>query len=269
MAGQLIILPGVESAASNGSARIDMTAADEIAARMPSLTNSVCARAVTEGPAGISGRCRASGGLLTMIGSNPGSMMIKTLAGRKAITLRDESSSAALLLPAGSWKASHCTVSAIYIGGGFTASSALFNFINGYNNATYAASSVRAYGMTYSSSHAGKFVNTFVSSGGSAAGVSVPSAGAWHILMSAIDAHENTAYISVDGGAIATFTSPGLVVPVDESQARMGIGYITSSGLRDGGVGDLFVFNASMQGSTFERAAVSDLVAALKSQYGI
>lgn len=269
MAGQLIILPGVKSAASNGSARIDMTTADQIAARMPSLTHSVSARAVTAGAAGISGRCRASGGLLTMIGASPASMTVKTLANRKAIALTSETAAAAVLLPSGSWKASHCTVSAIYVGPGFTASNALHNIITSYNNTVYAGADVRGYGGAEGSVNAGNLISTLAVSGNNAARVPVPAVGAWAILMSALDAATGTAYISINGGAAATQAIASPVVPADESLARMGIGYTTASGLRDGGVGDLFVFDASMQGSTVERAAVSDLITALKAQYGI
>lgn len=268
MAGQLIILPGVSSGASNGGARIDMTTADQIAARMPDLRHLVSARTLKVAVGGgITGRCRNTGAVLTNVGAGASSLTIKQLASRPAIALTSTGVSAAVALPAGSATASYAVVAAVYMGNDSSTSAAVTNWLNTIKGGALLAAAVRSYGA------AGGFKpGMTVACGGDGstptADIASPPPNAWAIF--SVDWNDDTGVVSVsiNGGApvTATKTTKHLV----DATTTFTMGYqLSGSGLRDSGIGDLYLFGASQQGSSYGRGRIADLVAALKSHYGI
>ncbi|RGE46970.1 hypothetical protein DZC30_00760 [Comamonas testosteroni] len=266
MPGQLIILPGV-NAGGNGGARIDMNTADQIAARMPDLKHVISARSLKANVGGgISGRCRATGALLLNTGSAASTLTIKQLGSRPAIG-QSANGAAALSLPNGTATASYCAVMAIYMGVDSKTGTAVTNWLNTIKSNTLLGTMARTYSQV-NSTNTDLTVSCGGDSGSPIASVPNQAAGTWGVVVADWNDDTGIVSLSLNGGAYvtATKTTKHLV----DANTAVTIGYpLTASSLRDSGVGDLYLFSASQLASSYGKGRIADLVAALKSQYGV
>lgn len=266
MPGQLIILPGVNSG-GNGGARIDMNTADQIAARMPDLKHVISARSLKANVGGgISGRCRATGALLLNTGSAASTLTIKQLGSRPAIG-QSANGAAALSLPNGTATASYCAVMAVYMGADSKIGTATTNWLTTMKSNALLATMVRSYSSA-SSNNADLTVSCGGDSGSPIASVVNQAALTWGVVVA--DWNDDTGVVSLSLNGSAYVTATKTTKHLVDANTAVAIGYpLTASSLRDSGVGDLYVFGASQLGTSYGRGRIADLVAALKSQYGI
>lgn len=270
MAGQMIILPGATYDIPT-DARINMTPADMIAARMPYLQHAVSARTLINTAQGAVGRCRATGKLVSASGTSPGNMQQITLGGKPAIGMSAGTGQAAFDLPAGSWRDNQILVASVYIGANSFSGADLTSVISGADPTPESSTNnfyVRLYGGGYSGTNAGYCVNTLNTSGGTASRVLMPSSG-WAIVASYNNTVAKQTGISVNGGEFNKFNFPTVGVTTSaDSYLRLGFPN-SPSGLRDSGVGDMYVFGSTVIENQYGMNAISALISALKNQYGI
>ena len=273
MPGQLIILPGVTAGATTQVERIEATAADLAALRIQGLKHVVSARALSNVAAGgVSGRCRKTGGLLTPMGTGASLLTVATLAGHKALTgISPYTQAAGLALPAGSATASYCAVFAALIGSVAKADTGTSMLLSSYRS----AGTIRAYMARYRPASSAA-INGVTSSGGyntNSGPVAIPDASVpantWGIYVVDFDDATKTARIASNTATPYDTETLADNHVIDEDSVVQ-IGYsLGTSGLRDCGVGDVYLFDRSMIGATATQSKIGTLIAALKTQYGI
>ncbi|HGY9636440.1 TPA: hypothetical protein ACOJPK_001877 [Pseudomonas putida] len=269
MAGQFIMLPGVTAAAASGAPRISMNAPDSVAAKIATLKHVVSARTLTRDTVeGVAGRCRNTGLPLATKGTNKQYLALSEVGGKAALGLPGISGGrAALGLPANSLTPSFTMVTAIFMSASDIALAGAGNFLSGINaDDTYFAALLRWYGagsttlpnMLAASTTTGQPVST-----------ANPGAGVWGVVI--VDYNNETRRISIAlnqadtfvSGVKATDFAPG-------ANSYLEIGYhIGSESLREAKVGDVYTFSDSLLRTDMGKNQLKDLVAALKTYYGI
>lgn len=269
MAGQMIVLE-IDAAAGSGAPRIDMTGADAVAAKVASLKHVVSPRAMSALPAGgVSGRCRSTGLLLTPKGTQATALVLSDIGGKRALGLTAAGAVASLALPAGSMTDSFTLVFAVNTGAADLASGSPVNYISGFDGSdAYTSATLRYYGAAAAAPRTNRFVSVAPSATGTET-FAAHSAAGWAIVI--IDFDNNTRALSIAVNQAETFNTvtKGASITQDPN-AYFEIGYhVSGIGLRSSKVGDLFTFGDSLLASSFGRAQLADLVAALKTEYGI
>lgn len=271
MTGQVIILPGVVAAASLGAPRIDMNASDVVAARIASLKHVVSPRSLVTLPGGgVSGRCRATGLALVPKGTVT-ALQLSDVAGKRALGL-SAITSAGLGLPPGSRTASYTTVVAVTISQAdidSTTLSASPRFIGGYDAAgTHNLTVLQYYGA------AGNPPNIFTANGSGDSSSPFAKAarpnGTWVIAV--VDFNNDTKTVSLSLNQADTFATLAKAephAPGATDYLEIGSHHVVASGLRTSRVGDLYTFSNSLLATDPGRQQLKDLVAALKTEYGI
>lgn len=270
MAGQIIILPGVSAAASGGAARIDMTPADRIAARMANLKHVVSPRSLTAvAGGGVSGRCRATGLSLVPKGTTT-ALKLFDVAGKRALGLTNIFA-ASLGLPAGSQTPSYTAVMAVNIGQADIDSVAISTspiLLGGSS----AADTVNLNALQYFGA-AGTPPNIFTARGSDVASPFasvVRPGGAWVIVVVDFDNNTKTVSLAVNQAAtFATMLKTTEHTPAAGDYVEIGNHGTATSSLRSSKVGDLFLFGDSVLSSSLGKSQLVELVAALKAEYGI
>lgn len=270
MAGQIIILPGVTAASGASTPRIDMTAADRIAAKMPGLKHVVSARSLTALPTGgVSGRCRSTGRELIPKGVT-NALRITEIDGKKALGLTAVLA-AGLALPPGSKSASYTTVCAVRIGQAdidSVTSSTSPMLISGSSSDDVMNLNVLQYFGA-----AGTPPNIFTARGSTASSPfaqAVRPSGTWSIVI--VDYNNDTKTVSLSVNQADTFATSVKSVahtPGANDYIEIGNHSNSTSSLRVSSVGDLFTFNASLRGTALGLQQLKELVAALKAEYSI
>lgn len=269
MAGQMIVLPGVTAAAGAGAPRVNMNTPDTIAAKIASLKHVVSARSLTaDAVNGVAGRCRATGLPLTSKGSGRSSLAVVGIGGNVGLGLPPgNSGNAALALPAGSLTSSFTFVTALYLAASDASGTSAGNFLSGYDGVeNYISALLRSYG---SASTASAGLLTATTNTSSPVAINNPAGNTWAIVV--VDYNNETRRISISLNQADTFASG--VKSADFAPgngAYMEIGYhLGVQTLRDSKVGDLYTFNDSLLRSDLGKTQLKDLVAALKTYYGI
>lgn len=270
MAGQMIVLPGVTAAAGAGAPRVNMNIPDTLAARISTLKHVVSARslqAVAGG--GVSGRCRATGGMLVPKGISASTLTLYEVAGRAAVGINGIGR-AALALPPGSLTASFTTVSVINIDSVDVAGNYSVNFLSGFDAADAYSNIMLRYdgSATTNTAIADKLKASTSISPTSAVPVARP-AGDWVVVVT--DYNNLTKTMSVSANQATTFSTGVMaaeLVPAAGSYLEIGY-HLDPSSLRASKVGDLYTFSDSMLRTDLGRTQLTELVAALKTYYGI
>lgn len=267
MAGQYIYLPGVTAAASAGAARIDMSSADVVAAKISSLQHVVSARSLVPVPTGgVSGGCRNTGLPLVPKGSGAANLALYEIAGRIGLGING-AGSAGLALPAGSLTGSFTKVLAISLDATDAAGTYVMNFLSGFDpDGVYISGLARAYGAA-STVYPGKIGSNTGISGTWSWADQVP--GSWAVLV--VDYNNSSRVLSVSinqAGSFVTAVMPAAYAPKAGSYVEIGY-HIDASSLRKSKVGDLYTFSDSLLKDEIGKSQLVALVAALKAQYGI
>lgn len=270
MAGQIIILPGVSAAASGGAARIDMTAADQIAARMSNLKHVVSARSLTSvAGGGVSGRCRATGLSLVPKGTAT-ALKLFDVAGKRALGLSNIFA-AGLGLPAGSQTPSYTAVMTVNIGQADIDSAVISTspiLLGGSNAADVVNLNVLQYFGA-----GGTPPNVFTARGSDAVNPfasAVRPGGAWVVAVMDFDNTTKTVSLAINQAAtFATALKTTEHAPAVDDYVEIGNHSNATSSLRSSKVGDLFLFGDSVLSSALGKSQLEDLVEALKAEYGI
>lgn len=271
MAGQIIKLAGVTAAATVGTPRIIMGAADVAALRVPSLAHAVSAQSLQASAAGISGRCRLTGKILSSRGT-ASLMRLKTAAGFSGIGVATNTSQAALSLPPDSASSSYCIVLAVFLSDLDTASST--NVVTAFTASDVLVANVlRHYGATNSV----VAVQGGMYSGGGGTLIASPpagtakipmAAGAWAVVAIDFDASTLATSISTNGGAFNVGTSAVNFAPGAGGYFEIGQ-HNTGSGLRNTLVGHAYLFNDSLRKTPLGQNQLAAVIAGLKDDYGI
>jgi hypothetical protein len=269
MAGQLIVLPGVNAAASAGAARIDMNSADNIAARIGTLKHAVSARSIVNvASGGVSGRCRATGAPLISKGANQTALSVVTIGGKPGLGL-SSALAAGLALPAGSLTNSFTHVLSTYIGAADVASSSFLNLLSGFDSVdTYISYGLRYYGQTATGGRADRFVSQ-APSAVSPEVSALRSTTGWNVVV--IDYNNDTRLLSISVNQTSSFATAtkGASASFDVG-SYLEIGYhLSINKLVDTKVGDLFTFSDSLLRSSIGASSLAALVAAIKTDYAI
>ncbi|MBW0236359.1 hypothetical protein [Pseudomonas sp. D1HM] len=268
MYGQIVILPGVTAAAGASAERIDMTASDLIAAKIPGLKHMVSARSLTALPGGgVSGRCQATGAPLVPKGLVT-ALAISEVAGKKALGLSSVQA-AGLGLPAGSATASYTAVMVVSVAAADVASgspSAAPIFLSSMTAAdALVASAAQYYGTS------GSPPNIFAARGSNTASpfVSVPKPETtWAVLL--VDYNDTTKVVSLAVNQAKTFATATKTVahtPGTGGYFEIGAHVNATASLRASKIGDLYLFEGSLLTNALARTQISDLIAVLKAEY--
>ena len=270
MAGQMIVLPGVTAAAGPGAPRVNMNTPDTIAAKIGSLKHAISARALTPvAGGGVTGRCRASGLPLVSKGTSANTLTLYEVAGRAALGING-SGRAALALPAGSITASFTTISVVNINGTDVAGNYSVNFLSGFDGAEVYSNIMLRYdgASSANSAIADKLRASTTISSTSAVPVARP-AGDWAIVIT--DYNNQTRVMSIAVNQVATFSTgimAAALVPAAGSYLEIGY-HPDPSSLRLSKVGDLYTFSDSLLRTDLGKTQLAELVASLKTYYGI
>ncbi|CAN7256266.1 hypothetical protein [Brucella pseudogrignonensis] len=273
MVGQNVELTGVTAAA--GRAVIDMNAADRVAARLgvkhvfsPRTFKKIAA-------GGVSGRCRATGAEFLGVGTGFSALTLKNLAGITAVSPQSgHEQIAGFRLPAGSATPSYTVVMAIALGIQAASTTEGFNseLVGSYNASNTWLSYMARYrseGNTGSNEGficAGPNQATPVAYIGTAL---MPPANNWLVVAFEWDD---------DNGVIKTFHNSGLPVQTEDKAVKHAVGdngYLMighptgAGGIRDNYLSDIYFFDRPLSRNIHDNAALSDLIAAMKSVHGI
>ncbi|NQD72910.1 hypothetical protein [Pseudomonas sp. CM27] len=274
MAGQLIRLPGVTAAAAAGAPRIIMTAPDAVAAKVASLKHVVSARSMTAlSGGGVTGRCRLTGKLLVPMGVDVARWQILTLGGKAALysgpaASGGQGAAASIALPPGSLTQSYTAVGAFAWDAADRAGNYLTNFVVGFDAGAPTRRLFRAYGQQYATVEARNSLAT-----GSGEFTSVYEAiplTEWGIFVA--DYNNDTRVISLSINDADSFTqrTETVATPTPSADAYLELGYHNSvNALRNSKIGDLYTFSESLLSTELGAAQLRELVAEMKTYYGI
>lgn len=270
MPGQIIVLPGVKTAAASAAERIDMTAADYAAARIPQLAHVVSARSLKSLPSGgVSGRCRATGLALTPRGSSLDLLAVSDAGGKPGLG-SSQIAAAGLSLPPGSLTESCTIVATIYLDSSTISSTGLVNLLSGFNSLdAYSAYMLRYYGSNYDPAYrAGQFITqgTGLTSPEVYDG---PAALGWSVVV--VDFDNETRKKTVAINSIESAVSDYQETPNTVGNGSyLEIGYHSGNNdMLNAKLGDLYVFNESLMKNDAGNSALSSVVDLLVDEYGI
>lgn len=270
MAGQIIRLPGVTSGAAAGAARIEMSATDIIASRMPELLHVVKASKMRNtASAGMIGQCLATGKPLLMSGANLDRLDVQTIAGFPGMGLSTGVGAAAIKLPVGSAKASYTVLMSVYIGPVAATFNGAVSLIGSYTSADVALATIlRGYG-TVSASFAGKVVSAGGDSTTTFAQQNQPVSGTWGVIAIDWDNAGKIVGIAVNNTTFNEASKPSTSHAADAG-SYVSLGNPTgTSAFRDDRIGAVYLFDRSLRATEMGKSQLASLIIALKAEYGI
>lgn len=273
MAGQMIVLAGVNAGAAAGGPTIRMTVADQIAAKIASLKYAITPATLITGSDGLlTGRDRATGALLVPAGSSASLLKVSAMGGHQAINTGGVIAAASLNLPAGSATSSYTVVMAVYMG-----NATINSVVNAMNpimvmgSEGYIVTALRYYGLSttpWDASYKGQILSAGSNTGVPWARIAGPTTAGWGILTASYDDATKQTIVGLNGiNSSAVIKAAGLVVG---STNYWSIGYSRSAAsLQDSGVGDCYIFSDSLESTPYGRERIAALVTTMKSAYGI
>lgn len=269
MAGHYIQLP-ITVPVSTGAPKLTTTPADLVAGRISSIKHSVAARSLEAipGTGGVSGFCRVTGLPLTPKGTGQAALSVTSVGGLAALGSGGQIVPASLALPLGSFGGSYTLVLALALDSGDRTGASVLNLISGFNGETYIRRALRYYGQA---STAPGVAGKMVTGAGDYLTVAVDAAATtWQIVT--VDYNSVTKKTTVAINQIAVFTEAtdtGTFTP-PAADAYFELGYhLSNNSMRNSKFGDLYVFGESLFSTDFGKSQLSDLVATMKTYYGI
>ncbi|MCE5976632.1 hypothetical protein [Pseudomonas sp. JR33AA] len=262
--GQLIVLPGIQAPAAPGAVKLNVSAADRIASSMPYIHRAMAPKSLVALPeGGVSGYCRVTGEKLLQKGSSPSVLRLSIVGGKPALGFSADDSLGSLAFQPGSMPTSYTVVMLVSI----TEPTNRLNFMMGYTGETAIATVLR-----YDTTTASPEVKRLIAYGStnSAPYAETPRpAGTWAIVV--VDYDDATKKVSIAVNQVDTFVeNTKSTASAAAADSYLEIGYHGSgNSLRLAKVGDTFVFNRSLRTSPTNLAQLAQLVAALKTEYGI
>lgn len=261
--GQQIVLP-IQAPNAPGAVKLNISPADRIVTGMSFIHRAMQPKSLTAlSGGGVSGYCRASGEPLIQKGADPSVLKLEIVGGKPALAFSNYFGVGSLAFQPGSASKSYTQVIVVSV----SDPTDRVNFLFSYTDETPIASVLR-YDITSDSPDAKKFI-AYGSSNNPAHAAADRPAGTWAVVV--VDYDDVTRKVSIAVNQVDTFAEQIKSVnhPV-EAESYFEVGYHGSSnGLRDAKVGDLYVFNQSLRNSPASMAKLSQLVAALKTEYGI
>lgn len=265
MRGQLIVLPGVSAPAAPGAVKLNISAADRVAATMPYMHRAMSPKSLVALPGGgVSGFCRVTGEALIQKGAVPSVLKLDTVGGKPALALSNTAAGlGALAFQPGSGSKSYTQVAVVSV----SDPTDRVNFLFSYTGETPIATVLR-YDITVGSPTTKKLIAYGSSNNPAHAEIDRP-AGTWAVVV--VDYDDVTRKVSIAVNQAETFVEQIKSVnhPV-VAESYFEVGYHGSvNGLRAAKVGDVYIFNQSLRTSPTGLAKLSQLVAALKTEYVI
>jgi hypothetical protein len=262
--GQLIVLSGVQAAAAPGAVKLKISAADRIASTMPYIHRVMSPKSLVSLPeGGVSGYCRVTGEKLLQKGASPSVLRVTTVAGKPALGFSADDSLGALAFQPGSLPNSYTVVMLVSI----AEPTGRLNFMMGYTGDT-PISTVLRYDTTNASPDVKRLL-AYGSTNSAPLAETARPAGAWAVAI--IDYDDVTKKVSIATNQVDAFAEATKAIAsaaTDESYLEIGY-HGSGNGLRTSKVGDTYVFSQSMRNSPTGLAQLKQLVAALKTEYGI
>lgn len=262
--GQLIVLPGVQAPAAPGAVKLNVSAADRIASSMPYIHRAMAPKSLVALPeGGVSGNCRVTGEKLLQKGSSPSVLRLSTVGGKPALGFSADNSLGALAFQPGSLPASYTVVMLISI----TEPTDRLNFMMAYTGDAAIATVLR-YDITTASPEVKRLV-AYGSTNSPPHAEATRPAGTWAVAI--VDYDDTTKKVSIAVNQVESFAENTKTTgSAAGAESYLEIGYHGSgNSLRTAKVGDTFVFNRSLRTSPTNLALLAQLVAALKTEYGI
>lgn len=266
--GQLIVLNGVTAAYGQGAARIEMTAADRLVAKMSALSYVVKARALTPvAGGGVAGRCQLRGTPLIPKGTSAATLTLSEVGGKRALGITGVGR-AGLALPPGSFTSSYTAVITVNVAAADAAGNYAANFLSAFTAAdVYEGMTLRYDGAAAAGARPNKF-STSNAVVGNYASIDRPTT-EWVVLVVDYNNYTRTQSIGVNRADILNAAvMPSQIAPGPESYLEIGY-HLDPSSLRSSKVGDLYLFNDSVASSALGRQQLIALVNAVKAEYGI
>lgn len=264
MRGQLIVLPGVSAPAAPGAVKLNISAADRVAATMPYMHRAMSPKSLVALPGGgVSGFCRVTGEALIQKGAVPSILRIESVGGKPALAFSADDSLGGLAFQPGSATKSYTVAMVVNL----PVVTSRINLMMSFTDETPIATVLR-YDVTVASPEVKRLLSYGGSNSPPVAETPV-TAGVWAVVVADYD--DKTRKVSVAVNQVATFaeivkSANHLVEPTGYFE----IGYHTSgNSLRLAKVGDTYLFSESLRTSPDGLAKLGQLVAALKTEYGI
>jgi len=272
--GQSIILPGVAAAAASG-ARNDMTQGDSAAAMIPDLMTCLMAESVRITPAGFEGFDATDSRLLITSGVNAGLIAVNQqdpiFAGRPSITMPNASG---LDMPAGSAGGIQSYTAVLVMAhaaeGLAGGENRILTIVN--PNGDTVALTIRRFGAQLSAP--GLYIQPYSATGNDRLSIlestgTLPVADSTVVYVVDWSNSAKLLRLGVNSSVATAQTAlPNSFAAATDANARWRLGP-SIAGPAIGRIARLYVWPRSLMSSTIGTQQLTDLVAALKSTYGI
>lgn len=262
--GQHIALP-IQAPNAPGMVKLNISPADRIVAGMANLHRAMQPKSLVALPGGgVAGNCRVTGEPFIQKGAVPSVLKLDTVGGKPALALSNTAAGlGALAFQPGSGSKSYTQVAVISV----SDPTDRVNFLFSYTGETPIATVLR-YDITAGSPTTKKLIAYGSNNNPAHAEIDRP-AGTWAVVV--VDYDDVTRKVSIAVNQAVTFVEQIKSVnhPV-VAESYFEVGYHGSvNGLRAAKVGDVYIFNQSLRTSATGLAKLSQLVAALKTEYAI
>lgn len=259
----------IDSAAPASAPRLNMSAADVIAASDGNLRHAAIIRNmlnVTQTGGGVIAYDQVTGKPMVSKGSAT-ALQIESVYGKPALAINVASAGlVGLSFAEGSLPENYTMVVPVVVGPTASATATVSGILNGFDiNDTWVSQPLR-----YTGSPTDAFSARGADTGNTnIAAVARPVGNVWHIIV--VDWNNRTGVVTIGLNTVdilVSATRPARRTPA--ATDRLQIGYhLNASSLKDNKIGDLYVFGESMLSSVGGTSTIRSLVAAIKTDYAI
>jgi hypothetical protein len=265
--GQHIVLEDVDAPVAPGAVQLLVSPADRIVSTMPYIWRVMAPKSLTQlATGGVEGYCRVTGQRLIQKGAEPFTLRVEKFAGKPVLSQANTLYQAALTFQPGSATKSYTLVMVVSIADPTDRLNFMMSYSGGQNDVPIAT--VLRYDITTDSPEAKKLVAYGSSNSPAHASVFRPQG---NFAVVVVDYNDDTRTVSIAVNQVDAFIEQVKSVnhPVT-SDSYFEVGYHGSvNSLRAAKVGDVYLFNESLRTSPAAMVKLKEVVAALKTEYGI
>lgn len=273
--GKLIRLANVKTGAPAGAERVDIAPGDSAALKIGALTHAISARRMTNKPeGGVNARCGFTGAVLENVGANANRLQVVERLGFKGLYSGPAASGgqgavAALRLPAGSLTSSFTMALVVYFDPLDHAGNYLTNFAAGWTGAAVTRGLPRGYGLQYNTPIEEAKGGVGIGAGTTLRIFTALPPSKWSVILYDYNHETRVLTLSVNGSTPITFTEPAGVAPMTP-ESFLELGYsVSNNGLRNSCIAECYTFNQSLMSQPRTTTQAQEMIAAIKTQYGI
>lgn len=265
--GQHIVLEDVDAPVAPGAVQLLVSPADRIVSTMPHIWRVMAPKSLTPlATGGVEGYCRVTGQRLILKGTEPFTLRVEKLAGKPVLSQANTLYPASLAFQPGSATKSYTLVIVVSITDPTDRLNFMMTYSGGENDQPI--SSLLRYDITDTSQGVKKLIAYGSNNNPAHASVFRPE-GTFAVVV--VDYNDDTRTVSIAVNQADSFIEQVKSVnhPVT-SDSYFEVGYHGSvNSLRAAKVGDVYLFNESLRTSPAAMVKLKEVVAALKTEYGI